>query len=260
MRKLLAIDLFSGCGGLTLGLKQAGFRVVAAIEMEKTAADAYRKNHPEVKLKKQNIERLVAYKLMEELMLKRGQLDLLAGCPPCQGFSVLRTQNGARSTEDKRNSLVFEMLRFARVFRPKAIMMENVPKLLDHPSFTELCSKLTQIGYSLTCSVKDAAQYGVPQRRRRLILLAGLMDDDDQIDLRRLGEAARYTLEPLTGLRFVEANTDVAAVFSHGPLVNQFVMYDEGEPHFIPFLRDEFLAQAGICQADVESLQQHLIR
>jgi hypothetical protein len=85
-----------------------------------------------------------------------------------------------------------------------------------------------------------------------------LMDDDDQIDLRRLGEAARYTLEPLTGLRFVEANTDVAAVFSHGPLVNQFVMYDEGEPHFLPFLKNEFLAQAGITRADVEGLIEEI--
>ena len=86
------------------------------------------------------------------------------------------------------------------------------------------------------------------------------MDDDDQIDLRRLGEAARYTLEPLTGFRFVEANSDVAAVFSHGPLVNQFVMYDEGEPHFVPFLRSEFLAQAGISQADVERLIEEIPR
>jgi hypothetical protein len=84
------------------------------------------------------------------------------------------------------------------------------------------------------------------------------MDDDDQIDLRRLGEAARYTLEPLTGLRFVEANADVAAVFSHGPLVNQFVMYDESDPHFLPFLKGEFLAQAGITQADVEQLIEEI--
>jgi hypothetical protein len=84
------------------------------------------------------------------------------------------------------------------------------------------------------------------------------MDDDDQIDLRRLGEAARYTLEPLTGLRFVEANADIAAVFSHGPLVNQFVMYDEGEPHFLPFLKDEFLAQAGITEAGVERLIEEI--
>jgi DNA (cytosine-5)-methyltransferase 1 len=174
MRIFTAIDLFSGCGGLTLGLKQAGFRVVAAIEIEQTAVQAYRKNHKEVVVKKRNIERVAAYELMAELGIKRGQLDLLAGCPPCQGFSVLRTQNGARSAEDGRNQLVYQVLRFARVLRPNAIMMENVPKLRDHPSFLDFCSRLARIGYKLTWAIKDAAYYGVPQRRKRLIILAGL--------------------------------------------------------------------------------------
>jgi DNA (cytosine-5)-methyltransferase 1 len=174
MRELTAIDLFSGCGGLTLGLKEAGFRVLAAIEIEKTAFETYKKNHREVLVKKRDIRRIPAYELMNELNIGRGQLDLLAGCPPCQGFSVLRTKNGARSTEDKRNDLVYEMSRFVRVFRPKTVMMENVPKLYDHPSFADLCEKLRKIGYKVTYGIKDAAQYGVPQRRKRLILLAGL--------------------------------------------------------------------------------------
>ena len=81
MRKLTAIDLFSGCGGLTLGLKQAGFRVLAAIEIEKTAFDTYETNHKEVLIKNQNIRKVPAYDLMDELGLKRGELDLLVGCP-----------------------------------------------------------------------------------------------------------------------------------------------------------------------------------
>jgi DNA (cytosine-5)-methyltransferase 1 len=174
MRELTAIDLFSGCGGLTLGLKQAGFRVLAAIEIEKTAFETYRQNHPKVLVKRRDIRRVPAYEFMDKLNLKLGQLDLLAGCPPCQGFSILKTQNGARSNEDKRNNLIHEMSRFARVFRPKAIMMENVPKLQDHPSFTKLWQTLAKLGYEITFGVKDAAQYGVPQRRKRLILLAGL--------------------------------------------------------------------------------------
>jgi DNA (cytosine-5)-methyltransferase 1 len=174
MPELTAIDLFSGCGGLTLGLKQAGFRVVAAVEIEKAASDAYKRNHPEVILKKRNIRRVTVYSILNELNLQTGQLDLLAGCPPCQGFSILRTQNGAKSVEDKRNGLVYEMLRFARVLRPKAVMMENVPKLRDHPSFANFRDRLGRLGYKLTWAVRDAARYGVPQRRKRLILLAGL--------------------------------------------------------------------------------------
>jgi DNA (cytosine-5)-methyltransferase 1 len=173
MREFTAIDLFSGCGGLTLGLKQAGFRVLAAIEIDKNANDTFSKNHREVLLKGRNISRIPVWSIGNELKLATGELDLLAGCPPCQGFSVLRTQNGAHSAEDKRNDLIYEMLRFARVLRPKAIMMENVPKLRDHPSFEDFCDKLSLLGYRVTWAVKDAARYGVPQRRKRLILLAG---------------------------------------------------------------------------------------
>lgn len=173
MREFTAIDLFSGCGGLTLGLKQAGFRVLAAIEIDKTANEAFSKNHREVLLKRRNISRIPVWSIRDELKLSPGELDLLAGCPPCQGFSVLRTQNGARSAEDKRNYLIYEMLRFARVLRPTAIMMENVPKLRDHPSFEDFCETLSLLGYRVAWAVKDAARYGIPQRRKRLILLAG---------------------------------------------------------------------------------------
>jgi hypothetical protein len=79
-----------------------------------------------------------------------------------------------------------------------------------------------------------------------------VMNDDDQIDLKRLGEAARYTLELLTALRFVEKNRDIEAAFLHGPLINQFTQYDEGEPNFLPFLREDFLFAAGISKEDVE--------
>src|SRR5579862_70312 len=174
MREFTAIDLFSGCVGLTLGLKQAGFRVLAAIEIDKKANETYAKNHSEVLLKRRNICRVPAWAIRDELKLIPGQLDFLAGCPPCQGFSVLRTQNGARSAEDKRNYLVYQMLRFARVLRPKALMMENVPKLREHPSFNDFCNRLRLLGYEVVWAVKDAARYGVPQRRKRLILLAGL--------------------------------------------------------------------------------------
>jgi DNA (cytosine-5)-methyltransferase 1 len=167
-----AIDLFAGCGGLTLGLKQAGFSVVAAVEIAPAAADIYRKNHGEVDLKVSDIRKISAAGMMKQLQLKPGELDLLAGCPPCQGFSTLRTRNGANRNRDKRNNLVGEMLRFARAFRPKAIMMENVPRLIHHKPFKDLCAGLKRLNYQISFEIKDAAKFGVPQRRRRLILIA----------------------------------------------------------------------------------------
>lgn len=168
-----AIDLFSGCGGLTLGLKKAGFTVVAAVEIDKDAAETFRANHPDVELKESDIQKLSPRAMRRELKLRPGQLDLLAGCPPCQGFSSLRTRNGASRNRDARNDLVREMLRFARAFKPKAIMMENVPGLADRKPFFDLCAGLERLGYDINFDVKDAAEFGVPQRRRRLIMLAG---------------------------------------------------------------------------------------
>lgn len=172
-KRLAAIDLFSGCGGLTLGLEQAGFDVVGAVEIDAAAVSTYRANHHHVNLKHLDIRRLSARGFRRELKMRVGELDLLAGCPPCQGFSVLRTHNGSKKNKDHRNELVHHMLRFAREFRPKAIMMENVPGLMGQRPFMELCNGLRALGYAVACAIKDAAHYGVPQRRRRLILLAG---------------------------------------------------------------------------------------
>jgi DNA (cytosine-5)-methyltransferase 1 len=173
MAKPIAIDLFSGCGGLTLGLKQAGFEVVAAIENEGLAVRIYKWNHPHVRVCASDIRKIRARTLMQALELKPGELDLLAGCPPCQGFSVLRTRNGAEQRRDKKNSLIGEMLRFARAFQPKAVMLENVPGLSDHWSFLKVCRGLRRLGYRVRWDVKDARHYGVPKRRKRLILVAG---------------------------------------------------------------------------------------
>jgi DNA (cytosine-5)-methyltransferase 1 len=173
MGQATAIDLFSGCGGLSLGLRQAGFRILGAVEIDQTAVETYTTNHKHVTVKHIDISTLSASEFMRELKLRKGSLDLLAGCPPCQGFSNLRTRNGANGNRDPRNDLVREMLRFARVFRPKAIMVENVPGLRNRKPFYHLCDGLQRLGYRVTWAVKDAARFGVPQRRKRLILLAG---------------------------------------------------------------------------------------
>ncbi len=171
-RKPKAIDLFSGCGGLTLGLKQAGFRVVGAVENDPLAVETYKKNHKRVLVWDEDIRKISARKVMSQLKLKKGRLDLLAGCPPCQGFSTITTLNG-RIGQEEQNDLVFDFLRFVRVLRPKAVMLENVPKLAKNRRFRKLRSELKRMGYKLNYDVLNAENYGVPQRRRRLILIAG---------------------------------------------------------------------------------------
>lgn len=173
MKKPVAIDLFSGCGGLTLGLKQAGFRVVGAVELDPLAVETYKSNHRHVHVWAMDICKLSVTGVMSKLKLRRGQLDLLAGCPPCQGFSTMTTLNGRRSTKDPRNDLVFQFVRFVRGLCPKAVMMENVPGLAKDTRLEQVVSELEGMGYHCTHDVLNAADYGVPQRRRRFILVAG---------------------------------------------------------------------------------------
>lgn len=168
-----AIDLFSGAGGLTLGLRQAHFKVLGAVEIDDLAAETYRTNFPGVRLWEMDIRELTVARVLRELRLRPGQLDLLAGCPPCQGFSTLRSLNGHRAVDDDRNDLVLQFDRFVRGLRPRTVMLENVPGLATDPRLADLVASLKTMGYTVTTGVLDASRFGVPQRRRRMILMAG---------------------------------------------------------------------------------------
>jgi DNA (cytosine-5)-methyltransferase 1 len=167
---LSAVDVFAGGGGLTVGLKRAGFRVVAAVENEPHAFSTYKANHPEVRGFKQDV------RLVSGMVLRRcsptGRIDLLSGCPPCQGLSSLTSP---RKKADPRNRLIREMGRLVDEVRPRAVMMENVPGLAKKGKklFDEFLLKLEGLGYVVRWDVLQIADYGVPQNRRRLVLLAG---------------------------------------------------------------------------------------
>ena len=171
-----SLDLFCGCGGLSLGLRRAGFKVLAAIDNDELSVETYRKNHKRTKVIERDIRSVCTEDLMKRLKLKPGDLDLMAGCPPCQGFSKLRTFNGAKKVNEPMNDLVFEFVRFVRAFLPKTVMMENVPALMDDYRFEQLGIALQLLGYRFHAKVLDAARYGVPQRRLRLILLGSRRD------------------------------------------------------------------------------------
>jgi DNA (cytosine-5)-methyltransferase 1 len=169
-----AIDLFCGAGGLTQGLRYAGFRVVGAIDCDELAVESYRLNHKRTRVWEEDITSLDPEQIMDELGLRPGGLDLLAGCPPCQGFSAMRTHNGRLGVNDPDNELVFEFLRYTRAMRPRALMMENVPALRDDARMEVIRESLRELGYGVVDDVLNTVDYGVPQRRRRFILL-GLM-------------------------------------------------------------------------------------
>lgn len=131
-------------------------------------------NHRGVVLWRKDIRRLDPHEVMGALGLAPGELDLLAGCPPCQGFSTMRTHRKASSVDDERNGLVAQFARYAEAFRPKSLLMENVPGLESDRRLRLMMRRLEKLGYVLTAGVLDARDYEVPQRRRRFVLLGAL--------------------------------------------------------------------------------------
>jgi len=174
-----AVDLFCGAGGLTEGLRQAGYAVVGAVEVDPLACRTYRLNHSRVKLWRLDIRKLSGRAIMKALKLKPGGLDLLAACPPCQGFSAMRTRNGRRRNKDPRKDLVFDVLRMVRSMRPRAVMLENVPRLAKDRRYVAFRRGLKALGYSLKSEVLNTVEFAVPQRRRRLVLLAAKDGDPE---------------------------------------------------------------------------------
>jgi len=168
----LSIDLFSGVGGLTEGMHQAGFKTKLAVEIVEEAVEGYRLNHTEAVIVKKDIRLIKKEEMVESLGGSR--LHLLAGCPPCQGFSSIRRLN-RESVDDHRNDLVLEYLRMVKELLPYTIMMENVPALKDYGLFKQLVKELKGIGYQVDFDVVNVKDYGVPQSRRRLVLVGSLL-------------------------------------------------------------------------------------
>lgn len=168
--QLTAIEAFAGGGGLAVGLRNAGFKTVAAIEIEPHAVATFRVNHPDVEVFSQDIRDVSGDNL---LSLADGKVNVLAACPPCQGFSSLTSK---WKKEDSRNLLVAEVGRLAEELKPDAIMLENVPGLAHKGKdlLDALTERLDEIGYIINCDILQVADYGVPQCRKRLVMLAGL--------------------------------------------------------------------------------------
>ncbi len=168
-----SIDLFAGCGGLTEGMRQAGFDTRIAIELEASPARAFLLNHADTRLIEKDIRQVKLDKVEAELAGE--PLHLLAGCPPCQGFSSVRKLNQRASVRDPRNKLVLEYFRFVERLRPQTLMMENVPGLTDYYLFKKIVRDLKALGYFIDYQVVNVKDYGVAQSRRRLVMVGSLL-------------------------------------------------------------------------------------
>jgi DNA (cytosine-5)-methyltransferase 1 len=168
------VDLFAGCGGGSRGFVDAGFRVVGAVEIDADAADAYKANVGAQPLVC-DIRAVDGMKLLEPAGLRPGELTLLFGCPPCQSFTILRRGAEVHEKDRRRNELPAQYLRLVGEVLPRHLAFENVPGMVEgrwRPHFDELLTGLKALGYRWESGIVDAADYGVPQRRRRLLAVA----------------------------------------------------------------------------------------
>ena len=171
--KLNSIDLFAGIGGISLGLHAAGVETVAAIDLDKSCAEVFGKNFPNTDFYCADLSELDPQKVA---LSTNKEIDIIVGGPPCQGFSLI----GLRDPSDQRSQLIFEFRRWVRELKPKYFVMENVPGMLSAEKgkwVSVLMRQLESDGYRVSPpTVLNAAEFGVPQERRRVFLLGTRKD------------------------------------------------------------------------------------
>jgi DNA (cytosine-5)-methyltransferase 1 len=169
---LTCSELFCGAGGLSEGFHQAGFSILAANDFDAHAVETMRATHPTTRVIHGPIQDISAKDLLKNSGLKKGELDVLSGGPPCQAFSVYNHQRGMH---DERSGLFREYLRVVEELNPKFIVMENVMGILsieEGLAVKEIQTRLKKLGYDVEYRVLKAEEYGVPQERRRVFFVA----------------------------------------------------------------------------------------
>jgi DNA (cytosine-5)-methyltransferase 1 len=166
------VDLYSGCGGASLGFQEAGFRIVAAVDIDHWACETYEKNLG-IKPIEGDLRNVSGKQILKRAGLKRGEVDLVVGCPPCQGFSSLRRTRKGDSPDENDDLLDVFAERIIEIF-PRMVVFENVKGIMHGRGkkyLRKFIKKLEKHGYFPTGKLLNAADFGVPQLRKRLILI-----------------------------------------------------------------------------------------
>ena len=175
VKKPTVISLFAGCGGSSLGYQLAGFRELLAVEWDDNAVETFRLNFPDVPVYHGDIAKLTGAECMRLAGIKPGELDVLDGSPPCQGFSTA----GKRRFDDPRNSLFKEYARLLTELQPRAFVMENVTGMVKgcmKQAYLMIIAELRACGYRARGEVLNAMYFNVPQSRERVIII-GVRND-----------------------------------------------------------------------------------
>lgn len=174
MKKLTIISIFAGCGGSSLGYQMAGYKELLAIDFDKNAHKTFKLNFKCPAWLK-DITQVTSNEILKFCNIKKGELDILDGSPPCQGFST----SGKRNVNDDRNVLFKEFVRLIKGLQPKVFIMENVSGMIKGKMkgmFIEIMKTLKALNYKVKCKSMNAKYYNVPQSRQRLIFI-GIRND-----------------------------------------------------------------------------------
>jgi len=172
MKARYCIDLFAGAGGLSSGLQMAGFSPLFATDIHEVYSSTYKLNHSNTVVKTEDIRSIAPQSVAKELSIEPEQLDLIAGGPPCQGFSINAPM---RSRSDERNHLFWHYLKYCEFFKPKFILIENVPGIMSFDKGAVVDSiqrSLEALGYQAEHRILFAPHFGIPQLRYRFVLVA----------------------------------------------------------------------------------------
>lgn len=164
-----AIDLFAGCGGLSKGFLDAGVKILVGVDNDQAALKTFEKNHDGAVALNADLSNPETFKTIKDIA-GDNTIDLVIGGPPCQGFSL----TGPRNFDDKRNSLYLALLALVKQYKPKGFLIENVPgmaTLYNGEIKEEILRRFTKMGYNVECKILCAADYGVPQLRKRLVFM-----------------------------------------------------------------------------------------
>lgn len=171
VKKFKSIELFAGAGGLAIGLEKAGFEHIGLVEFNKAAAETLKTNRPKWNVLHEDVENVASRNLETEFNIKKGELDLLSGGAPCQSFSYAGKRLGL---EDVRGTMFYHYATFLHKLQPKMFLFENVKGLLSHDSgktYQTILNIFEDEGYITFHQVLNAWDYGVPQKRERLITI-----------------------------------------------------------------------------------------
>ena len=234
-----SIDLFCGAGGFSEGARQAGVQVIAGADYDESAVKTHEANHPDSLSIQQDLVELTPEEFCDTYDINPDDIDIVTGGPPCQGFS---NANYTRDIEDERNNLVYIFSEYVTYLQPEFVIMENVPGIqsLDEGVYVDgVVSDLEDAGYTVTFKVINTAEYGVPQKRNRFILLASKNHTVEFPDPTHTESEFKTVEEALGDLPIVKAGEEDESVLNHRApnhhqsTVERISRADPGEP--IPY-------------------------